>query len=119
MVFSCECGQTKVNWLDFSVKRLCPRCGSELKADWSKQISLEAFNMAKESISNNQELVFEVIKKLKSCNNRMIAETLGWTINRVTPRVKELRDMNPPRIVLDTIIKDDTTNINTQFWKIN
>lgn len=44
-------------------------------------------------IGNRQELVFGIIKKNDGLTNTEIAMSLGWSINRVTPRVHELRKM--------------------------
>ena len=44
-------------------------------------------------LSEKQLLVFDAIQDIQPCSNRDIKEYLGWEINRVTPRVKELREL--------------------------
>lgn len=37
--------------------------------------------------------VYKALKHLEYATNSMIAQELGWTINRVTPRTNELKKM--------------------------
>lgn len=55
------------------------------------ETSKKAFEKIKHIRSNTQHLVFEALRKLGYASNTMIAKELGWTINRVTPRINELR----------------------------
>lgn len=115
VLFSCLCGKTSFKWLDHSKKTSCFTCGEEVKLV-ENQTSLEAFVKIQDVVDGNRAIVLDTLNKLVSANNRMISESLGWSINRVTPRVKELRDMD--FVVLDCV-KVDITGVNTKFWKVN
>lgn len=57
------------------------------------QTSLEAYyGFTKPKLGTRQRQVFEVVEALQPVCNQQIAEYLGWPINMVTGRVKELRD---------------------------
>ena len=43
------------------------------------------------SLGDRQKKVYYALKRLVYASNSMIAQHLGWSINRVTPRVYELR----------------------------
>jgi hypothetical protein len=45
-----------------------------------------------ERIGSKQRMCYDVIKRLGGAANYDIAEQLKWPVNRVTPRVKELRE---------------------------
>ena len=55
--------------------------------------SLEAFERIKEFLPESRLKVYKTIKKLEYCTNSMIAQSLGWTINRITGRTSELKKM--------------------------
>ena len=55
--------------------------------------SLIAFNKIKNDLPNCRLSVYKALKKLEYATNSMIAQELGWTINRVTPRINELKKM--------------------------
>ena len=56
-----------------------------------RQTSLEAFVRIRPRISPNQRIVLDVIEKsVFGITNMEIAVFLGWSVNRVTPRVNEL-----------------------------
>jgi len=59
------------------------------------ETSKEAFELIKHLISEKQNEVLAVFKKHKdlSFTNMELAQELGWSINRVTPRTNELRKM--------------------------
>lgn len=64
-----------------------------------QQTSLKAYNEIKQKIGKKQKEVLEAIKSirelsLESPTNMEIAKYLGWSINRITPRVLELRKAN-------------------------
>ena len=63
----------------------------------TKITSMLAYAFVLENLGERQALVYSVIKRLKSCNNFRIAKELSMPINRVTPRVKELRDLGVVR----------------------
>ena len=55
--------------------------------------SLEAYHVIEPDLGNLQREVYIVIKNNSHVSNHDISRILGWEINRVTPRVKELRAM--------------------------
>lgn len=57
-----------------------------------QQTSLLAFKKL-ENIGSKQRACYNVIQREGSASNYDIAKELNWEINRVTPRVKELREM--------------------------
>lgn len=57
------------------------------------ETSLIAFNKIKNDLPICRLSVYKTIKKLEYCTNSMIAESLGWKINRVTGRTSELKKM--------------------------
>lgn len=56
--------------------------------------SLEAYREIQPYLGNAQRQVMDIMSmfRLTGMTNMEIAKQLGWSINRVTPRVKELRD---------------------------
>ena len=58
-----------------------------------RQTSLAAFEEINYfgTINKNQKKIFEVIRAKPNITNTEIAGILRWSINRVTPRVLELR----------------------------
>ena len=56
-----------------------------------QQTSLEAYNiLTDEKLSERYKQILLAIKHLGAATNMEIAQHLGWSINRVTPRVNEL-----------------------------
>ena len=56
-----------------------------------RQTQLDSFEETLKTVSVKQATVLKVVKDdLKMATNRMIANKLGWEINRVTGRVTEL-----------------------------
>lgn len=53
--------------------------------------SLDAYLEAIPQLPKSRKRVFEALSKLQYATNSMIANYLGWSINRVTPRTNELR----------------------------
>ena len=60
-----------------------------------EETSREAYELIKHLISDKQKEVLQVFKKHsdQSFTNMELANELGWSINRVTPRTNELRKM--------------------------
>lgn len=58
-----------------------------------QQTSLLAYRSL-ERIGQKQKACYSAIQALVSASNYDIAKLLGWDINRVTGRVKELRELN-------------------------
>ncbi len=78
--------------------------------------SLMAYDSIKNSLGEKQRIVLEAIFKLKEASNYDIKKHLGWEINSITPRVKELRDRG---LVKES--KKDTDPISGRkviYWKI-
>jgi Mn-dependent DtxR family transcriptional regulator len=57
----------------------------------AEQIRNEAYAYSK--INQNQKIVLSIIREYEPITNEEIAIKLGWYPNRVTPRVKELREL--------------------------
>ena len=55
-----------------------------------QETSLEAWTSLQPKLQTRREQVMVAISFLGSATNMEIAEHLGWSINRVTPRVNEL-----------------------------
>jgi len=68
------------------------------------------------TINKRQSQVYEVILHLGKCTNRQIAKALDWDINRVTGRVKELRDKNLVEYAGDSF--DSSTNRTVNLWQL-
>jgi len=56
------------------------------------QTSLEAYRSILLELGDKQLKVLRVFKGGQALTNMEVAEILGWSINRVTPRVLELRE---------------------------
>lgn len=77
--------------------------------------SLLAHKEVKPKIGKMQQTILNVITELPNISNLEIARTLGWPINSVTPRVKELRDLE---LVEDAgLKKDPLTSRTVHGWK--
>lgn len=77
--------------------------------------SLLAYAEVLEHLGEKQLIVLKCLSELKSATNLMIARKLGWDINRVVPRIFELRKMN-----LVTESKIDFCKISGKvaiYWK--
>lgn len=55
--------------------------------------SIEAFKRVKPILGRNQMKVLNLLRENHDLTNSEIANKLGWPINRVTPRVYELRQL--------------------------
>lgn len=82
-----------------------------------QQTSLEAYEKVKNTIGDSQSAVYTALIGLISANNTILARKLGWPINRVTPRVLELRRMG--YIIPDFIRPCPITKRRSWFWKVN
>ncbi len=56
-----------------------------------RRTSIEAYNSIKKTLGNRQRRVLESLSE-RDMTNRQLSKSLGWEINSVTGRVKELRD---------------------------
>lgn len=57
-----------------------------------RDTSIQAYEGVMPTIGKRQALVLGVLQRSEPMSNSEIARELGWEINKVTPRVKELRD---------------------------
>jgi len=55
--------------------------------------SLLAYMDVLQDLGDKQRQVFKALCNIQPASNRQIALYLGWSINRVTPRVLELRKL--------------------------
>ena len=79
-----------------------------------QQSSLEAYQMIKPKLPQCRKVVYDVILDYAPISNKEIAERLDWPINKVTPRVKELRDMGLVHKVFKN--EDPESHVNVNFW---
>lgn len=80
-------------------------------------ISIMAYRaFAPKDLSKRQNTVLAFLLKYGSMSNKDLAAKIGWPINTITPRVKELRDMG--LVELDTIHIDHNTNRPEQVWRV-
>lgn len=80
-----------------------------------QQTSLLAYHSL-EQLGKKQKACYDLINREGRLCNREIAELLGWPINRVTPRVLELREQGHVVEVYRDL--DPTTNRTVIFWKV-
>jgi hypothetical protein len=76
--------------------------------------SLPAYKEKGKDFTRQQ--VFIAIRKLGICNDRMIAEYLGWPINCVTNRRGELVTIG--LVVFYAKQLDKTTNRTVSYWQV-
>jgi len=62
------------------------------------QTSLTTYIGILPNLKGNQMIVYKVIMDHPNCTNEEIADILGWKINSVTPRTKELRNAQIVRL---------------------
>lgn len=82
-----------------------------------QQTSLEAYDYIQKTLGEKQLKVYLCLEDLESANNTILAKRLNWSINRITPRVLELREKG--LIIQDGIRKCPITHRNTIFWKVS
>ena len=81
-----------------------------------KQTSLEAYEEVLKNLGECQAKVLQAFKELGLATNQECANHLCWGINRVTPRVLELRRMKVLEYVETR--KDKVTGRNAMVWRI-
>jgi len=81
----------------------------------TKITSILAYEEVLNSLGKRQIQVLKALGKLRSATNMMIAGFLGWSINRVTPRVFELRKKRLIR--QDKIGLCKITNRTAIYWR--
>ena len=67
------------------------------------------------NIDGKRKTVYDIIKSKGKVTNRMIAQELGWDINRVTGRVTELVSLG--MVTTDGTTYDSDTNRTVTLWK--
>lgn len=80
-----------------------------------QETSREAYQVLKPELGELQETVYNTIMEHPNMSNHDIARYLHWEINRVTPRVKELRDKG--LVFFSSYKEDGITNRRVMCWK--
>jgi len=80
-----------------------------------QETSRLVFEEVKYNLGDKQKVVYNALKCLKTANNQMIGRKLGWQINSVTPRVKELREKKLVGVAFQG--PDLNTGRKTIYWK--
>jgi len=80
------------------------------------QTSLDAWLNVQEKLGRRQREVLLALHHLKEATNMEIASFLGWSINRVTPRVLELREKD--LVKQARIRKCKVTGNNARAWRL-
>lgn len=80
-----------------------------------QQTSLFAYIGVKPKINSRQKDVYEALRKFNHATNKQIAEYLGWEINRLTPRMGELRKMG---LVREWGIVKDKSGRSAIAWEV-
>ena len=76
--------------------------------------SLEAYKSILNKLGEKQKEVLEIIKAYPSLTNTELAQKLNWSINRVTPRVFELRQL---KLVIECMKRNcSITNRKAITW---
>lgn len=81
------------------------------------QTSLLAYQEVLLNLGERQLEVLRCLNKIQPATNMMIAEELGWSINRVTPRIFELRKLR--------LVEEDKKDICiitqrlASYWRFN
>lgn len=57
-----------------------------------RDTSLDAYQSIRHQLGEKQQQVLSVFSPVNTFTNMELAQYLGWSINRVTPRVYELRE---------------------------
>ena len=81
-----------------------------------QRTSLEAYDSIKPELGNMQQEVYKTIEQYPSISNHEISSIIKKPINSITPRVKELRDLNLVYCVGTK--KDRITNRNVMCWSV-
>jgi len=79
-----------------------------------QQASLEAYKIVTPVLPEKRFKVYQILLEQGPLTNKQIAERLEWTINRVTPRVKELREMGIVRRVKQMC--DPESGVTVNVW---
>jgi hypothetical protein len=79
-----------------------------------QETTLEAYKIIKPELGELQKVVYQTIVMNPGMSNHDIARFLHWEINRVTPRVKELRDKGI--VICGGTKQDRITNKKVMMW---
>ncbi len=80
--------------------------------------SLDAYlGLTPKHLQHAQAVVYDTIARLGEATDKEIADALGWTINRVTPRRGELQAMYRVRCVGERL--DQKANRRSMIWAVN
>lgn len=79
--------------------------------------SLTAFEAVQADLSDKQYVVFCALRDLGEATNQELADYLKWGINRVTPRIFELREKG--RVILAAARACKVTGRSANVWKID
>jgi hypothetical protein len=90
----CECKGFEIRGDCHHVRLLAFCCvGPRHKKKGVQPTSIESFKLLQESIHPHQKTVLKTLRELGRASNKQISMALGWPINTITPRVKELREI--------------------------
>ena len=89
----CECKGFQMRRDCHHIRGLVWFCHKPLRRKGVQRTSLEAWRMLQETLGDHQRKVLKALRELGRASNKQISSALGWPINTITPRVKELRDM--------------------------
>lgn len=92
--------------------------GKKMKGTMTQETSMKAYKEMMEKRKSRKEKVEDKIREIeeeKAPTNMEIAKGLGWSINRVTPRVLELRKEG--RIEQEGTRKCEETGREAMTWR--
>lgn len=81
-----------------------------------RDTSLMAYFEVEPDLGVRQEHVLSVLRENGSMTNSELGRLLGWSINRVTPRIFELRQLG--RVVLDCRRSCRVTGRQAYSWRV-
>jgi DNA-binding MarR family transcriptional regulator len=79
------------------------------------ETSKQAYEFIQPELGERQYQVLKAIRQIQPCTNTMIARYLRVTINSITPRTFELRNMK--LVTYSHSDKCPVTNRQANFWK--
>jgi|GEM_PF-4920674 len=80
-----------------------------------RDTSLLAYSEVIENLGEKQMLVFRKLRELKFASNFQLSKELRIPVNRICPRIKELRDYKIVMFYKKDICQD--TNKLVTYWK--
>lgn len=80
------------------------------------EMSLEAYEKIKSTLGEKQMIVYMAIDRYPKCSNEELRMILGWEINCITGRVKELRDLK--LVCLAGKKFNERTQMNVNAWRV-